>query len=509
LATLLALAAGCKKSLPPRPPPAQVAPPPSPAHDELPARGVGMDDPFARMSAEAVQALEAGYAALRGRKYVEAARAFAAVVAALPDHTAARFQQLRATALAGRFDELPVLWRDLLVRDLVGYAGRLDRPTELAPLRASPVWRRLRDIERTVRPAYAAGMAGKVFFVARTRAGAAPRYDQAGTARLPFSQEVYHYDLATRRYRRITETGGRVFALAGSPDGDWLALLLVPALARLTDGQAAFRDPEGARVRLDTLEITGRAPLGAAGFTARQVTLCLSSSSPSRSPGAARGEPRWQVPAPSGADRGSAVSGGLWGFDATGSALVRFEGESCAPGNQTQVTPETIRHLGPDDPGLRLSEAGDRLEIAGVDRPLRSARPIDAASIVWAPGRRRIAWAGLLDPCRVKREGPGSQAIRNELYVYDLDKKRPQRIASAISKFDSGWLDDGHLLYEGGVGGAGRLLVYDLGAGSSEPLKPCAGAGLYGFPLLACDDEHEGEEPEEAMAPEPSDDDDE
>src|SRR5262245_18541407 len=35
---------------------------------ELPTRGAGMDDPFARMTAESVKSLNAGYAALRAKK---------------------------------------------------------------------------------------------------------------------------------------------------------------------------------------------------------------------------------------------------------------------------------------------------------------------------------------------------------------------------------------------------------------------------------------------------------
>ena len=77
-----------------------------------------------------------------------------------------------------------------------------------------------------------------------------------------------------------------------------------------------------------------------------------------------------------------------YGFDATGASLVRIEGQPspCASGEMTQVPPETVRHLGPEDPTAHPSDDGDRLEIAGVDKPLRLTRPVRPDSIVWSPG---------------------------------------------------------------------------------------------------------------------------
>jgi hypothetical protein len=494
LAVLLVVFAGaCKKTPPVVAPASDVRPPPPPPRAELPARGVGMDDPFARMAAETVKLLNGGYKALRGKRYPEAAAAFAAVVAALPDYTPARFQQLRAAALDGRFADVPDIWRELLARDFVGYAGRLDKAPELEPLRASAVAPRLRDIQEAIAPAYAAGLSTGVLFVARTHAAEAPKLDATGVAKARLTQEVYHFDLSTGRYRRLTDTGGRVFAVAVSPGGKSLALLVTPALARLPDGRLAFRDPEGAVVNLATLQLTGPAPLGAVGFSAHQISLCQSKA----------GEPLWLAAAPSGVDTTA------YAFDSTGAALVRVEGqgEACAAGDETQATPETVRHLGPDDPDAHPSDNGDRLQIAGAGKPLRLIRPVNPASIVWSPGRKRISYAGLLDPCKVKREGAASKTTRNELYVWDFETKRAQRIASAVSKFDSRWIDDDHLVYEGGVGGSGRLFVYDARAGTSAPLKTRVGAGLYGYPMIACDDEHEDDAPGEAMPPDMPDDD--
>src|SRR5262245_60026066 len=143
----LVLVSGCKQPPPPAAPAfdaALAAPVPK---VELPERGVGMDDPFARLKPESVKGLNAGYIAMRARKHDEARAAFAALVAAQPDHTTGRYLELHAAALAGQSDKVPPLWAELLVRDFVAYAGRLEKAKELTSLRMAPEWPKLRAIE--------------------------------------------------------------------------------------------------------------------------------------------------------------------------------------------------------------------------------------------------------------------------------------------------------------------------------------------------------------------------
>jgi hypothetical protein len=481
---VVASAPACKRGAPPAAPAPDARVEPAAPKVELPARGAGMDDPFARMTADSVKSLNAAYAALRAKKPDEARAAFAAVVAAHPDHTAARFQELRAAALAGHPADVVPLWGELLTRDFVAYRGRLDQAKDLAPLRASPEWARLRAIEDATRPAYAAGLAHGAFFAARARTTGAPAFDAAGTAKLATTQEAYHYDLATGRYRRLSETGGQVFALYAAPDRKTLALLVVPALARLPNGKVGFRDPRGLLLNLATLEASGPAAFGPAGFTAGQITMCPS----------ATGEALWVV------REGETTS--PFAFDATGSALVRANGQACAPDAGTEAAPDGVRRLRPEDGRAHLSESGDLLEIDGETKPIRLARPVEPASLSWSPGGKRLAYAGLSNPCASSKKND-----RNELYLWDADKKRPVRIASAVSRFESVWLDDDHLLYEGGLEGAARLLVHDVAAGRAAPLKVRAGAGLAGFPSAACDEDHdhagdEGSDPREPNSPE-------
>src|SRR5512140_3709732 len=105
--TLIVLAGGCKKNdSAPRPtmPPARDAGTKAPARVETVDKGppveVGMADPFAPQSTKAKSGLKAGNKALQAKKLDEARAAFAAVVAAAPDDTEARFLELKAAIAA-------------------------------------------------------------------------------------------------------------------------------------------------------------------------------------------------------------------------------------------------------------------------------------------------------------------------------------------------------------------------------------------------------------------------
>src|SRR5262245_53681302 len=137
--------------------------------DAGPPPVVGAEDPFVRLTGDAAKSLKAGYKAMQAKKYDEARTAFAAVVSAVPDYSPARMQEVKAAALAGHTADVPGLWKELLARDFVAFAGRLDKPKDLAPLRAAPEWARIKALEASIRPAYAANLGKGLFFVARDR----------------------------------------------------------------------------------------------------------------------------------------------------------------------------------------------------------------------------------------------------------------------------------------------------------------------------------------------------
>jgi hypothetical protein len=118
-----------------------------------------------------------------------------------------------------------------------------------------------------------------------------------------------------------------------------------------------------------------------------------------------------------------------------------------------------------------------------------AARPLAQSSLDWSPGKARLTYAGKLDACKILKGGGND---KNELYVYDLAKRTAQRVAAAISPFETLWLDDDRLVYEGGVGKDGQIHLYAFAAHADEKLPTRHGAGLYGVPTLACEQAETG-----------------
>ena len=118
-----------------------------------------------------------------------------------------------------------------------------------------------------------------------------------------------------------------------------------------------------------------------------------------------------------------------------------------------------------------------------------AARPIAQSSLGWSPGSSRLTYAGKLDACKILK---GEAKDKNELYVYDKTRRSAQRVAAAVSPFETLWLDDDRLVYEGGVGKDGKIHIYTFSTHADEALGTRHGAGLYGVPTLACEQAETG-----------------
>ncbi|MGZ3441962.1 MAG: hypothetical protein ACXVDD_20720, partial [Polyangia bacterium] len=148
-------------------------------------------------------------------------------------------------------------------------------------------------------------------------------------------------------------------------------------------------------------------------------------------------------------------------------------------------------------PGVKMEDGATQFLVDGVDQPVIAARPLAQSSLTWSPTKSRLTYAGKLDACKILK---GESKDKNELYVYDKQKRTAQRIAAAVSPFETLWLDDDRLVYEGGVGKDGKIHLYTFSTHADEALPTRHGAGLYGVPTLACEaaesgiDEDMGEE---------------
>jgi hypothetical protein len=446
----------------PAPTPASLPADPAPAPvaaQAAPPVVIGMQDPFARMNGKSYRALKAGWRALGKRRYDEARTAFHTVVAAQPDHTDARFLELKAAALAGDFAAVPALWRELLARDFVSHARRLDSAQELAPLRASKQWPELVAIRAELETRYDKGLDQGLVFVARTHLRAGPQFAEGSNrAKLDLDQEVYHLDPTSGRIRRLTDTGGRVVAIHRDGDHKHLLLVMADALQRIDNG-LVFSKPEVALLSLESLERWGPKPLDG---EASAVELCFSDD----------GEPVWSVSPPVVGDPRAFT------FDATASNLVNIEASCSGAVATTVVRPDGIQHHRPTPEGLALSDDG--LALSGVDgeRPMRASQAIRPGSIDWSPGKRRLVYTSAFDRCQ---ENPA------DLVVWDSEGKQARRLKAAVVPHETRWLDDDHLVYQSGMDRAPTLTIQDLSRGGARvTVKAPAGAGLYGITPVPC-----------------------
>jgi hypothetical protein len=440
------------------------------AVDAGPLPVVGAEDPFARLTGDAAKSLKAGHKALANKKYDEARAAFAAVVAAAPDYSPARMQEVRAAALGGHAADVPALWKELLARDYVAFAGRLDKSKELAPLRAGPEWARIKAIESALRAAYAADLGKGVFFVARGRE-VTFKPERDGTAKVDLSQELYQVDLASKRYRRLTETEGHVFAYSVAPEAKAISFLVVTSVAGLISPAPEFADPSVGTIDLVTLETTGPMRVGPPGTRAAAVVMGWTS----------QGDPVWTT-------RGATGAEVHYALDATRTALVTVAVSGANAAHRTIATPSAVQ--APSDPAEQVVLGDDQksLQIADENRTLRATRVLDPETVRWAPAGRHLAYAGALDECKAQ----GGKPEKNELYVWERGKKAASRVATAPSAFRLAWVDDDRLVYQAGTGKQARLHVLAVAAKSDMVLKPRAGAALIGFGGVVCP----GAEPE-------------
>ncbi len=472
LALLLSLA-GCKSK--DKPPAATTnggttAPPVAAA-----TQPVGMSDPFARLTSDSAKALQKGYKALKAKKYDEAQAAFRDVIAVVPDYTQARMALLRTLILGGQMADAPKEFEGLIARDYVGYVGVLDGKKEFAALRAAPEWSKIGDLKSSYRVAYAKGLDVGFFFVARTHSASEPAFVGGATdVGLDLKQEVFHFDPSEKKFRRMTETGGHAFAVDRGPDGKTLVFMTAPKLHR-ENGADAFVDPQLGLIDLASLETAG--PTTTHGRF-ESVTLGFEKS----------GAPVFELFDP------TSHQAKWLSFDTAKTGLAPVT-DAERTGGFTTATPARVTHVsGREIEGVTIEDGANQFKIVNVPAAVVAARPLAAESLDWSPTKTRITYAGKIDACKILK---GESKEKNELYVFDMEKKSAQRVAAAISGFETLWLDDDRLVYEGGVGKDGQLHLYSFAEHADSALPTRYGAGLYGVPTLAC-------EQGDAASPEPA-----
>jgi hypothetical protein len=426
---------------------------------------VGMLDPFGRLAGDAGKSLDKAWKAAKAKKWDDAQAAFKEVIAASPDYTPARWALVRAQILGGKTADVPEAFEGLISRDYVGYVGKLDKGKELMAIRSAPEWAKIEALKAKYKAAYTDGLDKGIFIVARSRSAADVKPD----APVDLKQEAYHYDPETKRFRRLTDTNGQVFALDLTHGRKSLTFLVA---TKITRGKAdAFVDPKVGVIDLSSLDMVGPATMKG---TWESVTL---------------GETGDGMAAFVGVPAGGAES--KMTFDTAKTGLAKLDAELSA-GGETKASPGQVVHLSTKAlTGVKMTDGANQFTLEGGGSPIVSARPLAASSIEWNPAKNKLTYAGKLDACKALADAKSTE--KNELFVYDTEKKSAQRVASGVSAFESFWLDDDRLVYESGVGKKGELHIYTFSTHADAALPTKHGAGLYGVPTLACEKADEAE----------------
>ena len=289
-----------------------------------------------------------------------------------------------------------------------------------------------------------------LFFVARGAPGEA-RWE-GGRARLDLHQEAYHYDPAKRQYRRLTETGGRLYAIAVDPKGRFLSYLTAQAIER---GATLDRFVEPGLGAVDLTRLRQH-PEKRLGGPVTIVDLVFSTE----------GRPLW------------ITDGEMHALGNDGLAAVPLDvGRIAAVAGRTFAKPGKVVHYGPPQIGTRIAVDGRGVVIDGEGQAAADGE-VELPSIEWSPGRRRLAFAAGFDPCDTK--------AASSLHVYTALTKAAAVVARGRSAFDSHWLDDERLAFDGGDGAQGVVRIHDFSGGGEQSLLAGHGAALFGLPIPVC-----------------------
>jgi hypothetical protein len=418
----------------------------------------GMKAPFEPRTAALAKSFAAGVKAYRAKRYGEATRLFHEVVAARPDDTAARYQELRAAVRAEPDADLREPVRALLFRDFVGSDRRLRSDKEFAPLWTWPRAAELESLRAAARVAYADRLAQAAFFVGRNRTAQPVVYDQTGRPVIDLYQEAYAFDPGSGLVRRLSDTGGRVAGLEVDRGGKRLVLLVINDVAPTeAAGGASFAAVSGMTVSLETLETVGPVALPLE-VPVTEIRLCTT----------AKHEARWTI--------GPAH----YAVDATKRRALAVRQDDCAPGTIVAVTPEHGRFVrvapGPPDAGVI------ELPVDGGARPIGFAAILQSGPVEWSPGRSRLALTRAFDPCSLR----WPTTPMNNLYVWDRATAKTVRLAAASSFFEWEWLDDDRLVYEASGPQGGKIVVHDFRTQADATLDVPSGAGLCAAPSFDC-----------------------
>jgi hypothetical protein len=477
------------------PPPAAEAPGKPVEKPAAPAPIVGMINPFSHLSDQAAKSFNSGWAGMKAKKYEEAAAAFNEVTNLIPDYLTARLQAARAYLLAADGVATRQQLQELVSRNFVAYGGRASTAKEFAPFRTSPDWPAYQQTEARLHAAYAQGLDHGLVLVARSGSVDSPSFPPAKAGekselKLDLKQEVYNFDPDTGRYRPLTASDGHVLMALRSRDGKRLAFLTVDRVQK-DDKKTWFFEPQFGFVDLSTLETAGPLKLNG-GHEELSIGFGASGTALVATTGAV-------------AAAGDGLPAGTYELDTAHTGLIKAISDAEIKGDRVLARYDRLWHSErPMPPEVLLSDDRHSVKL-GESGVITSARSLSESSLSFSPGQRFFLYAGQLDACAAQHDEK-SKAAQNELFIYDVEKKAAERVDVGPSDFESVWLNDYLLAYEGGTvtsgpsgtsGGKGAdnlvtlakatINLYDVSTHKKTTLPFLRyGAGLYGMPTPYC-----------------------
>lgn len=363
------------------------------------------------------------------------------------DHLDARWALGEALANTGE----PAKAAESLVAALAGdwlrWGPGLAQDPDLAGFLATPHGKALVDASAQLEAAVTPLLASAPLVLGRRSGWKLPK---PGTGYAATRGEVYAYDVAAKRFLRVTHTDHTVAAVLRGPSGELL-------LAGFTQAQVA-----------DPAKVTGT---GRAAGTAAAPILTkswVSAWSPAdrtvTSKQAAIGKARF-VWAGFGPGEQvlvmTATASGRWSpGDFTTYVVDRGTGKLTKTKDVTMEGPRIQMTL---DDVVIVRDGGWPASLSpSVQDGLAAVVPADErgmpelASVALSPGGARLAFATATDPCADQ-----DAAAQPSLYVADAKGGEYKHVLTAASRFGLQWLDDDRLLYEDGSGG---LRLYDAAA---------------------------------------------
>jgi hypothetical protein len=363
------------------------------------------------------------------------------------DHLDARWALGEALASTGEPAKAAEALLTALAGDWLRWGPGLAQDPDLAGFVGTPHGKALLDASAQLDAAVTQALATAPLVLGRRSGWKLPK---PGTGYAATRGEVYAYDVAAKRFLRVTHTDHTVAAVLRGPSGELL-------LAGFTHAQVT-----------DPTKITGT---GRAAGTAAAPLLTRS----------------W-VSAWSPKDRTVTAKQAAIG-------KARFVWAGYGPGEQVLVTTATASgRWSPGDFTTHVVDRGagklTRTKDVAIEGPriqmtlddvvivrdggwpttleppvqdaLAAVVPADErgmpelASVALSPNGARLAFATETDPCADQ-----DAAAQPSLYVADAKTGAYKHVLTAASRFGLQWLDDDRLLYEDGSGG---LRVYDAAA---------------------------------------------